>query len=277
MSLIDRLQSRWSSWLPRNITMILIIGWALGFILGLSQPDLKATMELDFAKVQAGEIWRLFSFFFVSDENNFLWLLIKCYVTWLIGSHLEMQWGPLRYAIYLVLSWLGIMAAMGLLHSVGGSKATSANFPLLILNLYLGLFFAFATLFPQIQFYIFFVLPVKVKWLGIIFGAITAFQIISAPMVIKAAILISLANYFIFFIPYWFTFARRKKRRVVVVMQEAKQEKEPFHVCSVCGITDKEAPDRQFRVDMSSGEPKDICNVCLDKRKAEQKAEQQAE
>ena len=150
------------------------------------------------------------------------------------------------------------MAAMGLLHSVGGSKATSTNFPLLILNLYLGLFFAFATLFPQIQFYIFFVLPVKVKWLGIIFGAITAFQIISAPMVIKAAILISLANYFIFFIHTGSRLLAGKSAALWWSCKKLNRKKEPFHVCSVCGITDKEAPDRQFRVDMSSGEPKDF-------------------
>ena len=266
--MLDRLQARWSPWLPRNLTLILIVGWALSFILGNSNPDLLLNMTLDFDKVREGEVWRVFSFFLIAPTMDFLWLLIACYVNWLIGSSLESHWGPLRYLLYLLLSWLGMLVGVLMIYAVGAPGAVAGSVAHPSLALVPTLLFAFATVFPNIQFLLFFVLPVKVKWLGMVSAALLVFHWTQQPLIIKLAMIMFFVNYFVFFVPFWYRFARGKRRKMVVVVQEKRREQTPFHVCHVCGITEKEAPDRQFRVDIVDGEPKDICEVCLAQRKA---------
>ena len=66
-------------------------------------------------------------------------------------------------------------AMLGQLVSPSSTIVVSPNF------LYLSVFFAFATLHPNVQFMIFLVIPMKVKWLAWIIAGFSAFSFILAP------------------------------------------------------------------------------------------------
>ncbi len=112
-----------------------------------------------------------------------------------------------------------------------------------------SVFLAFATLYPEFVFYIFFVVPVKVKWLAAlqVLGYIYLFAI--GDWQIRLLLLASIANYLLFF---WREIVGRvrsgQRHMAAQVGRTAKtQTKQAFHRCTVCGITNLTHPDMDFR------------------------------
>jgi hypothetical protein len=116
-------------------------------------------------------------------------------------------------------------------------------------NRFIGgsVFLAFATLNPNFQLMLFFILPVKIKWLALLMWINYLISLVTGGWMIRFSILASLCNYFLFF-GRDMVFAMRAKRwRMERKAQEFARQNEPVHRCTVCGITDKDDPDITFR------------------------------
>jgi len=157
-----------------------------------------------------------------------------------MGSALESHWGAFRYNIYVLIGWIATVAASFLV-----PDASSSN-----VFLWSSVFLAFAFLYPDFQLYIFFILPVKIKWLALINWIFLGYTLIFAAMIAKLLALASILNFFLFF---WSDIVDRLKtgRRHMAFqagqMAAKRMESEPFHRCIVCGITDVTHPDMDFR------------------------------
>lgn len=137
----------------------------------LQMQDAKRYWEVfafDRDAVLAGEVWRLFTFQFVQGSflgSPALSLFFTLLIGYIMGSAVEEQWGTVDFITLLLLSNLGSVAvAFALNLTVLGSFAISYS-----------LLFVFATIYPDQVFYIFFVLPMKVRWLGYIAAALLLF------------------------------------------------------------------------------------------------------
>ena len=125
----------------------------------------------------------------------------------------------------------------------------------------LSIFFAFAVLFPNAQVLLFFIIPVKMKWLAYLDGALFAFDIISAigrhswgGVVLP---IVALLNFAVFIWPEVHYLRQRTQyqasRKTVqfrqAQQQQARQQEQQgyHHKCAVCGKTDTDYPDMQFR------------------------------
>ncbi len=104
-------------------------------------------------------------------------LLISLYFYYWIGSTLERQWGTAKFNLYYIsgtlLTVLGVVLASLI---TGNPYLTAAGTGYVNLSM----FFAFAFLFPDTTVLLFFILPVKMKWLAYLDGALFAFDIIKA-------------------------------------------------------------------------------------------------
>ena len=89
--------------------------------------------------------------------NRFSCLFTFGYLVWM-GDALEHAWGAFRVTLFYFLGMVGVTIA-AFLFGGGGLFAFLLN---------LSLFFAFATLYPDVQIYVLFVLPLKVKWLALV-------------------------------------------------------------------------------------------------------------
>ena len=189
-------------------------------------------------RVLAGEWWRLLSFVFLPPLSSPLWAFLTWMFFHLMGTTLEAYWGTFEFNLYLWIWWLAtVVIAM-----VTQLPFTSNGY------LYQSVFLAFAWLFPDFIIRLFFILPVKVRWiawfdwfmLAILFAAGDA----SARMSIGAAI----ANFLIFFGVDIRDFLLRGPRKLVVEPRRvAKREPDYFHKCIVCGETDRSRPEFEFR------------------------------
>jgi hypothetical protein len=167
-----------------------------------------------------------------------------------MGDSLEHAWGPFRVTLYYLLGMVGVTIAA---FFFGGGALFA-----FLLNL--SLFFAFATIYPDIQIYVLFFLPLKVKWLALLSLAPLLLELLLGSLATKAAILVSFLNYFIFFAPAMFTNLQTRsetggRRRK---FESKSPGEETLHRCTVCKRTEKDNPELEFRV-ASDGE-----EYCLD-------------
>ncbi|MFN2238671.1 MAG: rhomboid family intramembrane serine protease [Thermoanaerobaculia bacterium] len=115
-----------------------------------------------------GEFWRVFTYQFI--HGSALGLFFALLILYIMGNALEEMWGSTDFIVFWLLSVLG-----------SALVALVLGFPFLIGSFFLSysLLFAYAATFPEMTFYLFFVLPVKVKWLAWIALAILGFGLFS--------------------------------------------------------------------------------------------------
>jgi membrane associated rhomboid family serine protease len=120
-------------------------------------------------------VWRLVTFILLPETLSPLWAALSIYLFYIIGTAVERNWGAFKFNMYYLIGMLGTLVGAVIVGLVSPSfAATTATY------LNLSLFLAFATLFPNYQLMIFFVLPVKVKWLGWLQAAFLLWTILSS-------------------------------------------------------------------------------------------------
>ena len=253
---LDRFCSRHPRFGIPNLMMYVVIGNLLVYILMMfSNAAAISFLYFDLAGLLRGEIWRIITFIFVPSSTNPMLLVLSLYFYYWIGSTLERQWGTAKFTIYYVsgvlLTVLGTVLA-SLLSGVYFLPAIGADY------VNLSMFLAFAVLFPNVQVLLLFVIPVKMKWLAWLDVALFALgivQSIAAKSIIGVVLpIVALLNFGLFIWPEVRYFAQRKQyqhsRQTVQFKKavRAQQEQKGYHhKCCVCGKTDADYPDMQFR------------------------------
>lgn len=148
---------------------------------------LISLLQLSRAAVLRGEVWRLLTFLIVPPLNTPMFTLLSLYFYYFIGSALEARWGTRRFFLYFVFGTIGaILAAL-----ITGRGTNT--------YLYMSMFFAYAILNPNQELLLFFMIPVKIKWLALLNAAFYVYGFIIGSWDERAAILLSLAHVFLFF------------------------------------------------------------------------------
>lgn len=203
------------------------------------QSEAISKLVLDPYLIRQGEVWRLFTFVFIPPAASLLWIFFILYFYYVVGTGLEHEWGSFRFNIY----YFTGMLATGAAAFISGQGTTA-------LYLNLSLFLAFAFIYPDYQILLFFILPVKVKYLAWLNWAFIAFTVLTAPLSSKLAALVSVGNYFLFFgAEILGTIQRRRsvheRRKPFRTM--GQQRSSTFHRCTVCNRTEKDNPKIEFR------------------------------
>lgn len=205
MDWIDKLERK-CRWLRiRQLMNYVIGGTALVFLLDMLLPQsLVSMLSLDMAAVLKGQLWRLVTFVFVPATSSLFSLALSLYFYWMIGNTLEAQWGTFRFTLYYTIGVLGaILAAL----ITGYAANTFIN---------LSLFLAFAAIFPNYEILLFFILPVKMKYLAVADIVLYAWLFISGTASTRVSILFSLLNVLLFFgVPFVRDFIAHKEQRRV--------------------------------------------------------------
>ena len=250
MNWITKLERKYGRFCIPNLINILIGGQILVYAIELFVNQyISFYLSLSRSALFAGQIWRLFTFVFIPQSTSPLGLVLTLYFYYLIGNTLENTWGDFQFNVYYLCGMLGAILAAAL---TGYGTSYYIN---------LSLFFAFAMLYPDFQVLLFFIIPIKIKWLAIIDGAFFAIEIVGAilsgNLVGAITPVLALLNFALFATPY-IHYMRRKTqyrhsagavnfRRTVHQAQKQQQNAPYHHKCAVCGRTDTDYPDLQFR------------------------------
>ena len=139
-----------------NLMKYIVIGNVMVYFLDLFSRGYASWM-LSFSKplILQGQLWRVLSFIFVPTSGGFvLWFVMTTLFYYYIGNALERQWGTTRFTVFY---GLGVLLNIIMGFVMGGTSMYYIN---------MSMFFAFATLYPEMQVLLMGILPIKVKWLA---------------------------------------------------------------------------------------------------------------
>jgi membrane associated rhomboid family serine protease len=248
---IDRFCAKHPRFGVPRLMLYLIIGQVVVFLLDLFTNGLASNL-LYFSRtaILHGQVWRLVTFVFLPNASNPFYLLLGCYFYYWIGQMLEREWGTTKFTLF-YLSGVVLSIISGMI--LGYASIYYIN---------LSIFLVIATLYGEMQVLLFFVIPVKMKWMALIDVALILVAVIENVLdgnwVGALMPVASFVNYFVFTWPFWsykLGLARRKRDPQVINFKKAqKQAKKQAqstggyrHKCAVCGITDADDPNMEFR------------------------------
>jgi hypothetical protein len=240
LNFLNKMERKFGRYAIKNLMMYIIALNAFVFILTLSDPEGVMLNKLMLVPeyVLQGEVWRLFTFIFIPPSTNMVFIFFVLYFYYLIGSGLEHEWGSFKFNVYYLLGMFGTMLAAFI------SKKGDSG-----LYLNMSLFLAFAYIYPEYEVLLFFFLPVKMKILGWIDVVILTFTFFTSGVSIKLAILAAFINFGVFFGKEIYlhivnrnkVYSNRKKHSTHVA------KKDYYHRCTVCGRTEKDDKNLEFR------------------------------
>lgn len=220
-----------------NLTLYLVGGQAATLLLGYIMPGFLQSIVLIPQAVLSGEWWRLLTFVFTPPFGNPIFAIFALYFLYFMGGSLEAHWGTFRYNLYVLIGYLMTIAAAFLFPWNTATNGYISG----------SIFLAFAYLFPDFQIYIFFVLPVRIKWVALVTWVLYAYEFIVGGWAERLLIVAALVNFLVFFGRDIYYKARHGHKRISRHAGTIASRNKPLHVCAVCGITDKTHPTMDFR------------------------------
>jgi len=252
--IIDRFcQKHRNFGIPKLMLYIVIVS-AVVFLVGSS--EMTGFLLFWPPDILQGQVWRLFTWIFIPINNNPFFALLMLYFYYFIGTTLEREWGTAKFTIYYISGIiLNIIYGFIMVYVFRLPVILSAGF------INLSMFFAFAVLFPDYTVRLFLIIPIKVKWLAIVNAGFFVFSmisdILSGHLAMAFLPLIALLNFIIYcgddLLSYIRPYKFSMSKQTINFKKAAKRAKrdiadKPYrHICAVCGKTDTEYPDMEFR------------------------------
>jgi hypothetical protein len=256
LTLLDRLNRRFGRFAIPNLTLILIVGQFALYVAGMLPNGVKLSrVELDPAKVMQGEVWRLVTFLFTPPQIGPIWVLFYFMLFHLFGTTLENQWGNFRYNVFLLIGYVAnvaaAFAASAMIAQSGAVKPDPtvefASVGATNAFLYMSVFLAFARLYPDFIMNLFWVLPIRIKWLALIAWIGFLLALNSGTWMTRMLVMATVLNYLMFFgRAHWREF-RYGRRRHSFQTKAKKAIAPPRHECRVCGVNSADSPRTLFR------------------------------
>lgn len=189
MNILRKLERKLGFLAVPNLMLVIVGTMFLVFALELLTPQLQLRqwMGLDWSKVLQGEVWRVFTFLFIPPPVSAFWIIISLYFYYWIGSSLEQYWGTFSFNCYYFIGAMGAIATAAL---TGSAENMFLN---------LSLFFSFAILNPDVKVLLFFVIPVKIKYLAYANAVFFLIDFIVGTASTRVGIVLSLVNLLLFF------------------------------------------------------------------------------
>lgn len=239
MKLIDTLERKFGDIPPLNITYYLIFGQIFVFFLLTFYTRFEGLFTLRGDLVLQGQIYRVITFIFEPITRSFIFAAFTWYIFYMYGTVLERLWGTFRYLLYILVVTVG-------------SIIISLIFPYIPISngyIYTSIFLAFAYQFPDFQLLLFFILPVKVKWLALITWIGIAVTFIFGTIPTKILTIVSILNFILFFGEEIYIRFKDRSRSSSISLKETIKSKtaKPDHICSVCGKNNIDNPEMGIR------------------------------
>lgn len=260
MKLITKLEQKFGRYGIHNLTIYIIICYAVGYVLQLLQPNMLAYLALDPGRILSGQVWRIFTWILIPPSGLDIFTIIMLYFYYSIGSTLERNWGTFRYTLYILSGLFFTIIGAFALYFLVGDMYSVLNLGMAFSTYYIStsILLAFAATYPDMQVLFWFIFPLKIKWLGILYGAQILYNMVvylrQGAWFMTIPIIASLLNFVIFF--FSTRNVARYRPKEVKRRRDFQKAVNPGrvysggitkHKCAVCGQTEQDNPNLEFR------------------------------
>lgn len=258
MNWLNKLEQKYGSKAIPNITRIFIAANLIGSVLLLTKGDVVLYyLQFSASAILHGQVWRLISWVFVpSGSISFLQLLF-IFCLWTLGDSMESYLGSFRMNVYFFGGFLLYDIAGMLIFAV-----THVSINLTMYYILISMYLMLGLLMPEAEVRLYFVLPIKMKWMVLVYFVMFAYDVYTymsfgwqIGLAYGSEIVLALINLlvFIYGCKHRLSFRQnmhQRKRKT----QFKSQFSEPRpgsgisrHKCYICGRTELSNPELTFR------------------------------
>lgn len=254
MNFMDKMERKFGRYAIRNLPAIIIILYAAGYLIQLFVPQLLGYLTLRPDLILKGQVWRLVSWILMPPDSADILTLLMLYIYFSFGHALEQAWGAFRFNVFIFTGVVLTVIGAFLYYAVNPTYFLVES----MFNYYstyyinMSIFMALAFTFPDMQVLLGFLIPIKMKYMGIVYLAELVLWFYQGGWVTRTSVLATLINLILFFAMSrsFFRFSPKQVHR----RQEFKrnvQKVQPKggtrHKCAVCGRTEKDGDHLEFR------------------------------
>ncbi|MFQ9985082.1 MAG: rhomboid family intramembrane serine protease [Lachnospiraceae bacterium] len=259
MNFMSKLERKFGRYAIPNLSIYLIGCMVIGYVISLVAPQAFLMLTLEPSMILRGQVWRLVTWILIPPSQLDIFTIIMLFFYYSIGTSLERTIGAFRYNVFLFGGFIITVVLSMAVYGVGLLTGTQFYFIVgpSVYYICLTIFLAFAALYPNMQVYLYFVIPVRVKWLAFLYVAMTVYEFVRSGIGAKVAIAASLINFLVFFL------TSRSGQHLTpgqIKRRAAYQKKTKMagagsgasgaitrHKCAVCGRTEKDDENLSFR------------------------------
>ena len=273
--MILKLEKKFGRYAIPNLMRYAIIVYGLGLLIYYINPLIYYNyLMLDIDMVLKGQVWRIVTFLLQPMDDSLLLAVFLIYIYYSIGTSLEHVWGTFRFNLFYFMGILFSIIAIVLIYVFTWIYlGFGVSYPVMTLNyLNMSMLLAFAATFPEAQFYLMFLIPIKAKWLMIGYFLIMGYNVVRGfidggfvfGICTAIVTIVSLAHFFIyFFMTRSYLSPKSIKRKMDFSRSYTSGMREGMshtvndpgtgrkvitrHKCAVCGRTELDGGNLEFR------------------------------
>ena len=255
---LDKLERKLGRFAIPNLTVYLLVGYVIGFGIVNLMRDMVGYLTLEPALILRGQVWRLISWVLIPPTDNLISLVFLVLLYYSLGTALERTWGSFRYNVYifsgLLFTVLAVFGLYAFYYFRYGVEVPLSAVGLIGTNyITMSIFLAFAVIYPDMEVMLYFILPIKMKWMALVYVVLAGYDFINGGIGIRVAIGASLLNFVIFFLSTrnYKRFCPREQARKAKFKKQSRPHMTytngAHHRCAVCGRTELDDPCLEFR------------------------------
>ncbi|MCR4782175.1 MAG: rhomboid family intramembrane serine protease [Lachnospiraceae bacterium] len=261
----DKLERKFGRFAIPRLMNYMVIGYVIGYLFNLlgvlTGINFLSYLTLDIYQIThitngfpIPQFWRIVTWLIIPPDYNLLFGIIMMIFYWQLGTALERTWGTFRFNCYIFGGILFNILGAIILYFIGAgtplvSMLSASVFTTNYINL--SIFLAYALCYPEMVIYLYFIIPIKMKYMAGIWAVFTAFSFFTSGLAVKIQIVMSVLNFFIFYFSTrdYYRISPKERRRKTHFKKATSAPKGdvPKHKCCICGRTDITNPELQFR------------------------------
>lgn len=286
MKFLDKLERKYGKYAIENITLLLILGYVIGYSIRFINEDMYYMLTLNPYYIMRGQVWRLVSWLLIPPSELSIFTIIMLFFYYSIGKTLEQTWGKFKYNVFILsgiictivfsmVAYFALPDGVFTVYDISASLYGEAEYLIrgtivsaFVSTYYINLsiFLLFAVLYPDMQVMLYFLIPLKIKWLAYLDIALLLLDVYQYGVVCAFVIFASLLNFIIFFILILknkgrtpANAKRKKDYQKKVYSAKSVYEGGARHKCAICGRTELDNPDLTFRYCSKCSGGKEYC------------------
>lgn len=304
MNFLYKLEKKFGRHAINNLSAYVVGSWAIGYLLWAFLPKVYELLIFDVAYVfGAHQFWRVFTWGFTMPGPIDMFSILMIFIYFSIGTSIEKHVGTFVYNLYIFGSYFFItlgmlvqgaitylndtatydLAAVGLQNGLnygsGLLEIMSQYGPTYFISM--SVFLGFALIYSESTMLLFFVFPIKTKWLAYADVIYMVYMLMryGSYSLLAGIIIAVLFNFYLFYLISKNYSSRRRswrngtdtlKRQKVFKKKMEQAQAEQItpkgvarHKCSICGKTENDDENLEFRFCSRCNGNHEYCNEHL--------------
>lgn len=248
---LDKLEKKFGRFAIPNLTMYLIGAYIIGFGIYYFLPGLFKWLTLEPYFILKGQVWRVISWVLVPPSGSLISIIFIVLLYYSLGTALERAWGTFRYNVYIFSGILFTVIGAFALYFIAGTGMVGYGGLFSTYYINMSIFLAFAVSYPDMELLLYFIIPIKMKWMAIVYAVFILYDFIAGNFISRVTIAASLLNFVVFFLSTKKGYSPKQQMRKKKYQKQSRPHMTysngARHHCAVCGRTELDDPNLEFR------------------------------